>query len=198
MNKINDISSKNLKMAWFGIFSAIIALLTFTPLGYIPLGAVSATTVHIPVIIASIVFGIYFGAGLGFVMGVLCILRAVTMASAPTDLFFMNPVVSVLPRICIGLVAASVFTLSKRILKSCKKRESIAVAISAALATLTNTVLVLFFLVLLYGEKISVSLSQALSFIIASIIAINGIVELVTAILISVPVCLALYKLKSF
>lgn len=39
------------------LFAAIIVILAFTPLGYIPLGVITPTTVHIPVIIAGIILG---------------------------------------------------------------------------------------------------------------------------------------------
>ena len=40
------------------LFAAIIVILAFTPLGYIPLGVITPTTVHIPVIIAGIILGL--------------------------------------------------------------------------------------------------------------------------------------------
>ena len=44
------------------LFAAIIVILAFTPLGYIPLGVITPTTVHIPVIIAGIILGWKKGA----------------------------------------------------------------------------------------------------------------------------------------
>ncbi len=191
-----DGKNKNLNIAWFGIFSAIVALLTFTPLGYIPLGAVSATTVHVPVIIVSIIFGPLFGSAMGLVMGMLCLFRAVTMPSAITDVFFMNPIISVLPRICIGVVVSLTFEFLKKLLKQRKLCKHISIAISAILGTLTNTVLVLFFLVLFHGDKISVGISQAIPYIVASVFAINGLLEIIVAVVLSIPICIALFKLK--
>lgn len=51
------------------LFAAIIVILAFTPLGYIPLGVITPTTVHIPVIIAGIILGWKKGAFAGFVFG---------------------------------------------------------------------------------------------------------------------------------
>ena len=47
------------------LFAAIIVILAFTPLGYIPLGVITPTTVHIPVIIAGIILGWKKGAFAG-------------------------------------------------------------------------------------------------------------------------------------
>ncbi len=187
---------KNLNITFFGVFSAVIAILTFTPLGYIPLGAVSATVLHIPVIIAAIVFGPVFGCGIGFVMGVLCLLKALTMPSAVTDVLFINPLISVLPRICIALVSSYAFVFLHNILKKYKLGQCFSIAISAVLGTLTNTILVLFFLILLYGDKISVALSQAVPYIIATVLALNGFVEIIIAVILAIPICSALLKLK--
>lgn len=50
------------------MFLAIMIILAVTPLGFIPIGPINATTMHIPVIIASIVLGPRIGAGLGTVL----------------------------------------------------------------------------------------------------------------------------------
>ena len=39
------------------LFTAIIVVMTFTSLGYIPLGVINATIIHIPVIIGSLFLG---------------------------------------------------------------------------------------------------------------------------------------------
>ena len=39
------------------LFSAIIIIMAFTPLGYIPLGVINATIIQIPVIIGSLFCG---------------------------------------------------------------------------------------------------------------------------------------------
>ena len=44
------------------MFLAIMIILAVTPLGFIPIGPINATTMHIPVIIASIVLGPRIGA----------------------------------------------------------------------------------------------------------------------------------------
>ena len=48
---------KTRSLVEMALFMAIIVVLAITPLGYIPLGFMNATTVHIPVIIAGIVLG---------------------------------------------------------------------------------------------------------------------------------------------
>ncbi len=194
---MKNISKNTVDLTKLAIFSAIIILLTFTPLGYIPLGSVSATIIHIPVIIGAIVLGIKYGAVLGTVMGLFSLARAAVMPTSPLDVLFLNPLVSVLPRILLGITAAAVFIWLKKLLKNKKFANPLSIGAAAACATIVNTVTVLGLLVLLYKDEVQVTSSNALSFIIGSIFAINGIIELVSAIVLSIPISIALLKLEN-
>ena len=58
-------STQRLTLAAF--FVAIEMVLTMTQLGYLPIGPISITTMHLPVILAGIVLGPAYGAGIGLV-----------------------------------------------------------------------------------------------------------------------------------
>ena len=60
---------KTSDLVQMAMFVAIIILLAFTPIGYIPLGVTRATIIHVPVIIGSIMLGPFAGAFLGAVFG---------------------------------------------------------------------------------------------------------------------------------
>ena len=65
-----NISKKTQEMVLTAIFSAIIIAMANIPyLGYLNLGVISATLIHIPVIIGAILIGPKSGAFLGFVFG---------------------------------------------------------------------------------------------------------------------------------
>ena len=96
---------------------AIMFLMGFTPLGSIPLPFMKATTTHIPVILAAILFGWKAGVCFGAGFGVISVLRS-TMAPNVTS-FAFSPfvpmpgqstgswkalIIAFVPRICIGLV----------------------------------------------------------------------------------------------
>lgn len=66
---------------------AILILLAVTPLGFIPIGPINATTMHIPVIIASIVLGPRLGAFLGGTFGLISMIRS-TVIQTPLSLSF--------------------------------------------------------------------------------------------------------------
>ena len=61
---------KTKKMVLTAMFTAIIIAMAFVPyMGYIPLGFMNATIIHIPVIIGAIILGPKTGAFLGGVCG---------------------------------------------------------------------------------------------------------------------------------
>lgn len=131
-------NSKTRDMVLCAIFSAIIIVMTVVPFtGYISYGVViEFTTLHIPVIIGAVALGWKYGAILGGVWGLTCMMRAFTNV---LWLPFANPLISLVPRIIVGLVAGGVFALARK-----KGLHGIPSAILAAvLATLTNTVLVI-------------------------------------------------------
>lgn len=66
---MNHATKKTQDMVKLALFAGIIVVLSMTPLGYIPLGAIKATTIHIPVILGSILLGWKAGAALGGLFG---------------------------------------------------------------------------------------------------------------------------------
>lgn len=96
------------RMAVIGVLAGISMILGLTPLGFIPIGPTRATIMHIPVIIGAILEGPIVGAIVGLIFGLFSIFQAVTN---PTPIFFvfLNPLVSVLPRILIGVVSFYVY-----------------------------------------------------------------------------------------
>ena len=137
------------KLTQLALLIAIQLILSFTPLGFIILpGMVSITIMHIPVIVGGIVMGPMYGGILGLVFGLLSMYKATTAATsvvhqafspylsgAPVQSFIM----CIIPRVLLGVVAALLFrALEKRI-----KSKGLAIAISAAVASVMHTVLVL-------------------------------------------------------
>ena len=127
------------------MFCAIIIALTFIPYtGYITYGLLSITTLHIPVLLGTTLFpkrGLLFGT----VWGVTCLLYALANGTADAAIF-LNPLISVVPRMLVGLFAGLYFIgfskLFSRFL-SPAKAGTVAALVTAVLGTLTNTALVL-------------------------------------------------------
>ena len=105
--------NKAYKIAIRSILTAMIILQAMIPfLGFIPLGITSLTIIHITVLVAAIVLGTIDGVYIGVVWGLFTIIRAFTTPTTPLDLIvFTNPIILVIPRALVGLVAGTVFTI---------------------------------------------------------------------------------------
>ena len=152
-----------------GLFTAIIIIMAFTPLGYIPLVVINATIIHIPVILGSLFCGPKKGAFLGFVFGFTSCLKA-TIVGGTLSSFVFSPVlaaslvgtsgifkslfIAFVPRILVGVIPYFVYIGIKKVLASEKKNlwgTVLNVLMSAFLA----------FGVYAFLGKMSESLSQA-------------------------------------
>ncbi|MFL2099879.1 ECF transporter S component [Desemzia sp. FAM 23991] len=175
-------NNKAYRTAILGIFTAIILLQSFVPfLGYIPIPPLNPTIIHITVIVASLVLGTKEGMIVGGVWGIIRLVRAFAAPQTPLDpLIFTNPLISVLPRILVGLVAGLVFyTFRKK-----TKNQTFGMALAAVLASLTNTILVLGFIYLFYKDDYATAInvdSSNLMYVLGGVVLTNGIAEALAA-----------------
>ena len=124
---------------------ALIIVMGLTHIGFIPwFSGASITIMQIPVILAALIAGKYSGLGTGFIFGVFSLIQAAIAPIGPLDLYFVNPLVSILPRCLMGLCAFWCFAFFNKIPKFPKIANY---AISGLFASLVNTCLVLFMLV---------------------------------------------------
>jgi len=184
---------KTRKLTVVGMLGAISIVLGFTPIGFIPLGFANVTTMHIPVIIGAIMEGPFVGAMVGLIFGISSMVKSF-MTPTPISFIFLNPLVSVLPRVLIGILTYYFFTMAKKLLKN----EKTVLILSGAFGTLVNTVFVLGSAYALYAQKIveALGLSDggAFAFLIG-IATTNGIPEMIVASLITVASVTALKKI---
>lgn len=194
--------SKNKRLVTISLLSAISFVLGFTPLGFIPIPPANATTMHIPVIIGAILEGPIAGMVIGLIFGISSIIQALLRPNI-LSFAFINPLVSVLPRILIGLVSYYSYKLVFNLFSSRKNgtiskgADSISVGVSAALGTLTNTVGVLGMMYLLYAGRIADAMEikkEAVGGVILAIGLTNGIPEIIIAVLITVAVIRAVKR----
>lgn len=124
---------------------ALTIVLTITRLGFIPWFSGAAITIlHVPVIIATLLGGLWAGLGVGLVFGLSSLIQAAVGPTGVLDPFFVNPIVSVLPRMLIALITFFVFKALQAINKN--KNPFLKqgfVGIAAFLGSLTNTVFVI-------------------------------------------------------
>lgn len=191
------------------MFLAIMIILAVTPLGFIPIGPINATTMHIPVIIASIVLGPRIGAGLGTVFGIISLARAtviITPMSFVFSPFIANPltnqgdwraiIVAIIPRILIGVVPYFVYKGLHRLLK--QKARPVSLFIAGLAGSMTNTILVMnlifFFFKDCYANVLQVT-ANAVYGVILGIIFGSGLVEAIVAGIATTAVCAVLLRL---
>lgn len=106
--------SKMQEMVLTSIFGAIIILLGIIPnVGYIRIGVASFTIIHIPVIVGLFILGFRSNLILGGIFGLSSLLAALMYASEPFDLAFINPLISVLPRVLFALSGYYILVLFK-------------------------------------------------------------------------------------
>lgn len=121
-----------------GILGGIAIFLGATQLGFIPVPNLSgrATIMHVPVILGGALEGPVVGTIVGLIFGIFSFIQA----DVP---FFRDPLVSILPRLPIGIVAWAVFAALR------SHSLDLASAAAGVLGSLTNTVGVLGMAVLL-------------------------------------------------
>nr|WP_286310839.1 MULTISPECIES: ECF transporter S component [Romboutsia] len=182
------------RMAIIGVLSAISIMLSMTPLGFIPIGPTNATIMHIPVIIGAIIEGPVVGITVGFIFGATSLLKALTMPTI-TSFAFVNPLVSVLPRMLIGIVAYYVYKLTIKFTKN----VFVSGWITGVMGSLVNTAVVLGMIYILYGARYAEALGESASAaktLILTLVATNGIPEAIVGGFVVSAVCVVFNKRK--
>ena len=168
------------------LFGTIVIVQNLVPvLGNIPIGPLSITLIHITVIVAAIVLGPVQGMIIGGIWGMITFVRAFIWPTSPLAVIcFTNPLISVLPRILVGVVAGYGFLWMK---KHVSERKSMVIAAMAG--SMTNTLLVLGQIYLSYHNQAprlyAVDVRQLLPYLLG-VVGTNGIPEMLVA-AVSVP-----------
>lgn len=180
------------RMTQIALFIALLAVLGFTPLGFIRIPPISITLMHIPVIVGAILLGPGCGALFGLTFGIISLINAI-MAPVPPLGLLLSPMVSgyplrsviicVVPRVLLGLIAGLLYKLFLRAVK--KKR--VAIGIAAGASTICHTVMVLGGMWLLFD-------AIPLMSIFLTVVSVNGVLELIAAIAVSALIIMPLQK----
>ena len=182
------------KMAIIGVLASISIMLSMTPLGFIPIGPTSATIMHIPVIIGAILEGPAVGMIVGFIFGASSLIRNLTMPTI-TSFALINPLVSVLPKILIGLVAYYVYKLIMKM----SKNAFVSGWITGVIGSLVNTIGVLGMIYILYGARYAEALGKSAATaktVILTLIATNGVPEAIVGGFVVSAICVIFNKRK--
>lgn len=192
---------KNLTM--MALFVAIEIILLVTPFGYLRIGFLNATLMHVPVIVCACVMSTKFGAFLGLVFGITSVINA-TMAPTITSFAFspfveiggfqggfQSLIIAIVPRVLLGIIGGCLYRFLLK--KSFTKTKS--AAISAGIATCLHTLMVLGLIVVFYAAPYAKAVGVASSALMAymgTVLLTNMIPEIIVAILVNMALVKAL------
>lgn len=192
---------KTIDIAVTGILCALIAVITLIPfVGFIPLipGMLSFAAFSIAlVLVGGQTQNVFVAIAISTFFGLMSMTNAFIRPSGIMDTFCQNPLLSVLPRIFIGLTTYYSYKGFSKVFRNKKSkftREYLPSSLSAIIGTLTNTILFLSMLMLLYHGKTidsGVTISWTL---IGTIILTNTIAEVIFSALVVPPIVVGVNK----
>ena len=175
------------------LLTALMLVMAFTPLGYIPLPFMNATTMHIPVIIGACLLGPKMGGVLGGLFGITSVVRATISPNLTSFVFtpfysfspefhgsWTSLIVAIVPRILIGVFAGLVFLALKKLIHN----ETISLAVSGFVGSMVNTIGVMGLIYLLFGEQYAAAGGTDPSLllgVIMGVVGLNGVPEAIIA-----------------
>lgn len=167
------------KIVMSGILGSVTILLGATGWGFIPVPtpAGHATIMHIPVILGGVLEGPVVGLIAGAIFGVFSMLRP---GGVP---FFADPLISVFPRLFIGVTAYLAYAATKKV------NGTLACVLAGVVGTATNTVLVLGMATFRQYMPAEVAVSIAL---------VHGIPEIVVAAVLTVILVKGIHRVRGY
>lgn len=195
------------------LFTALLLIMGFTPLGLIDLPIIKATILHVPVIIGSVLLGPKRG---GFLGGVFGLISLWINSMAPSLLSFaFSPLVPLpgeshgsfwalvicfVPRILVGVVPWFVARGFEMIPANKAAMKTLGYFVAGALGSAVNTGLVMGLMGLVLGDAFAAAQGvshELVSGMILGIVFANGVPEAIAAAVLTPVVCLPLGKIFS-
>ena len=195
-------NEKTRRMVVTALLVAICLLLGLTPIGFIPIGAIEITLLCIPVIIGTVTEGLGVGLILGFFFGLTSFLQIFIKPTPFSQFLFTlsawkTIVIVFAPRMIVPLTTWLAY---KALAGETRTRQRVAAGVAAFTGSITNTVLFLGGMYLMFIPEID-QMAQAfgtspnlLLGVIAGIGAVNGLPEAALAVVLCVPIIWALHR----
>ncbi len=190
---MNKVFKNTRKLTFLGVMLAL--TIVFVAITAIPtISASMALLIFIPTIVTGITQGPKAGALMGFFAGTTTMLRAILAPLSPFDAFFINPLISILPRIFIGIVAYYIYYLINKLSKKAIGNK-IAIILGGAFGAITNTTLVMTMLYFIYAKDLVDLMGASFKTILIFIITTSAILECVVAAILTLPAVIAYNKI---
>ena len=193
-------NEKLYKWILFALFTAIILVMSFTPLGYLKIGVIEITFLTIPVALGAVLLGPAFGTLLGLIFGLTSFFQCVFgLSGFGATLLGINPFfcafVCIVPRVLEGLISGLVARALQKVGKV------LAFTLGGFLCAFSNTLFFMTSLILLFGQTDYIRGFQGdmnvFTFVIM-FVGLNGLLEIaVTTVvtpLVAVPVSSAINR----
>lgn len=168
------------------MMAALTIVMLFTPVGRIPLPIVSVTIAHIPILVAAICLGVRAGLIISFVFGATSLFIALTAPISILDPFFVNPLISILPRLMIPLTTCGTLALCR--VATGKKSGTIHNVLSIVAGNLTNTFGVYLMLYLIYARAIFEETGTSALSLIITAVSTSTVLKCIIVVIITAPV----------
>ena len=179
-------------MATLAMLCAVLMAMGMTGIGFIPLPVIKATTMHIPVILGAVLLGPKAGAIMGAVFGLCSVWANTTTPGVLSFAFspFMTTegIPGILKSLWIALGCRILFGwlagLLWRFVKKFTQKDYLALPVTAAIATICHTALVMGSIYILlaqqYAEAKNVAFSAVFGLVMGTVTA-SGIPEAIAA-----------------
>ncbi len=204
MTKRTTVNPKVAEMTMTAFLAALIILMTFTPIGYIPIGPLKLTLLTLPVAVGSVVLGWKSGLILGGIFGLSSFITCFGMDAFGSILLGINPFFTFLfcfvPRVLCGTLPALIY----KAISLKDKKGFVAIPVACLSTAIINTVLFLSMLWLFFSGEIMnnpdiVSMVGSIKSIIALFVAFagfNAIIEAAVNLIAGTAIVKALEALK--
>lgn len=190
--------NKVLRLAQFSMLIAIIAVMAFTPLGFLKLGIVEITFITIPVVIGAVMLGPAAGALLGGAFGIMSFIQCFGMSAFGAALLEINPILTmilcIVPRVLMGWLSGVIYRLIAN-----KNETAVKMVVACLAGALLNTLFFVGGLLLLFGKTEFIMGMRGGQNIIAFFVAfvgLNGAIEAVATGVLGGAICKALKSVR--
>jgi uncharacterized membrane protein len=191
-------NQRTLKMVQLGLFTAIILLMAFTPLGYIKTAGLEITLLVVPVAVGAIVLGPTAGAILGGIFGLTSFAQCFGASPFGAMLLGINPVgtfiLCVLARVLMGWLTGLIFIGVRK----WKYTRTISHAIASLVGPILNTIFFMAILLIFFyqtdfiqGIAGTLGTKNVFAFVLA-FVGFNGLIETIICFVLGTAVSKAL------
>lgn len=193
-----EVQNRKARTLWLvqtAVLTAIIILMSFTPLGYIRTAGLEITFIMIPVAIGAILMGPATGALLGTVFGITSFIQCFGYSPFGATLLSINPfytfILCLVPRLLMGWLVGLIF----KGLHSIDRTKLISFAVASLSGAVINTILFIAGLFLLFGKTDYImSFGPTWPTIFALIAGTNAILEAVISLVAGTAITKAVYR----